>query len=178
MALTRTKKEQVLGGYTGKVARAQVMVWANYSGITVAQIQDLRKRLRACGAEAAVVKNSLMRKSLEAAHMSYDASVMTGPCVVAFIYDEIPAAIKVLNDFARERDVAFQLKGGLVGGKIATLEQIKSLLLLPSREVMLGRTVGAIQAPISGFVGVLAGILRTMPNVLNARVKQLEGAAN
>jgi large subunit ribosomal protein L10 len=178
LAVTREQKGQVLVGYQAKITKAQLVIWANYKGLKVTQIQDLRKRLRVCGAEAAVVKNSLMRKALEGEHMQYDHAMMSGPVVVTFVHGDIPAAVKVLNDFARERDIAFVLKGGLLSGRVITLDQIKALVSLPSRQVMLAKVVGGIQAPLSGFVGVLASVLRGLPNVLNARIKQLEGSAN
>ena len=95
-----------------------------------------------------------------------------------FVHGDIPATIKTLNDFARERDVAFVLKGGMLSGRVITLDQVKALVSLPSRDVLLGRVVGGIQAPLSGLVSVLACVLRGLPNVLNARSKQLEGSAS
>lgn len=178
MAITRELKSSIMESYQNKIAKAQLMVWANYKSLTVAQIQDLRKRLRANGAEAVVVKNSLMRKALEEAHAEYNHDMMNGPAVVTFVNGDIPATIKTLSDFARERDVAFVLRGGVISGRVITLDQVKELVNLPSREVMLARVVGAIQAPISGFVSVLAGVLRGLPNVLTARGKQLEGSAS
>lgn len=178
MAVSREQKGQLLKGYQTKIAKAQLMIWANYKGLKVSQIQDLRKRLRVNGAEAAVVKNTLMRKALEGENMAYDHAMMSGPVVVTFVHGDIPATIKTLNDFARERDVAFVLKGGMLSGRVITLEQVKALVNLPSRQVLLGRVVGGIQAPLSGLVGVLASVLRGLPNVLNARSKQLEGSAS
>jgi large subunit ribosomal protein L10 len=178
LAVSHEKKGQLLAGYQTKITKAQLMIWANYKGLKVSQIQDLRKRLRASGAEAAVVKNTLLRKALESEHMAYDHAMMSGPVVVTFVHGDIPGAIKTLNDFARERDVAFVLKGGMLSGRVISLEQVKALVNLPSREVLLGRVVGGIQAPLSGFVGVLASLLRGLPNVLNARIKQLEGSAS
>ncbi|MCE5259403.1 MAG: 50S ribosomal protein L10 [Chloroflexi bacterium] len=178
MAITREQKSSILEGYEAKLSKAQLLVWANYKGLTVAQIQDLRKRLRPSGAEALVVKNSLMRKALEEAQMEYSHTMMSGASVVTFIYDDIPMAIKTLTDFARERDAAFVLQGGLLSGQVITVDQVRDLAYLPSREVLLARVVGGIQAPISGFVSVLAGVLRGLPNVLTARGKQLESAAS
>jgi large subunit ribosomal protein L10 len=178
LPVTRELKGKLLSGYQARLTKAQLMIWANYKGLKVSQIQDLRKRLRVNGAEAAVVKNTLMRKALENEHMAYDHALMSGPVVVTFVYGDIPATIKILNDYARERDVAFVLKGGVLSGKVITLDQVKALVNLPSREVLLGRVVGGIQAPLSGLVGVLAGVLRGLPNVLNARIKQLEGSAS
>jgi large subunit ribosomal protein L10 len=178
LPVTLEQKGKLLEGYQSKIGKSQLMVWANYKGLKVSQIQDLRKRLRVSGAEAVVVKNSLMRKALEGAQMAYDHAMMSGPVVVTFVRGDIPLAIKTLTDFARERDVAFVLKGGMISGRVITLDQVKALVSLPSREVLLGRVVGGIQAPLSGLVSVLAGVLRGLPNVLTARSTQLEGSAS
>lgn len=177
MAITREQKSSILESYQTKLAHAQFLVWANYKGLTVAQIQDLRKRLRPCGAETVVVKNSLMHKALDNVHLSYDHKMMSGPAMVTFVYGDIPATVKVLTDFAREREGAFVLTGGLLAGQMVSADQVKELVNLPSREVLIARVIGGIQAPISGFINVLAGVLRGLPNVLLAYSKQLEGAS-
>jgi len=174
LAIPREIKSTILEGYQSKLSKAEVVVWAQYKGLTVAQTQDLRRRLRAVNAEAVVVKNSLMRIALESAQMDYDHDLMSGASMVTFVNGEIPPAIKTLSDFSRERDTAFVLKGGLLDGKLVSLEQVKDLINLPPRDVMLARVVGTIQAPISGFVNVLAGVLRGLPNVLNAYSAKLE----
>jgi large subunit ribosomal protein L10 len=86
LALTREQKEQLLNEYSQKLARAQVVIWARYKGLTVAQISDLRRQLRAAGSEGVVVKNTLMRIALEQAGMPTDHAVMSGPCLVTFVY--------------------------------------------------------------------------------------------
>ncbi len=176
MALTLEQKQKILEGYASRISRAQVMVWANYRGLTVAQISNLRKQLRGVDAEAMVVKNSLMRKALERAQLPYDHELMAGPCVVTFMYGDVAAATKAVTDFARLNEAVFQLKGGVIGRRVVKPEQIRELTQLPSREVMLARVVGGIQAPLTGLVGTLSAVLRGLLNVLNARAKQLEGA--
>jgi large subunit ribosomal protein L10 len=175
LALTREQKEEILQGYVQRVARAQVMVWAGSRGLTVKKIQELRRQLRSSGAEAVVVKNTLMRLALERANRPVSAEWMNGPCVVTFLGGDVAAGTKALADFARSNDAMFQLRGGVVGGQLATVEQVISLITLPSREVMLARVLGGLQAPISGLVGTLAAVLRGLVNVLDARAKQLEG---
>lgn len=178
MALTRKQKQEQIEEYAQRLSRAQVLVWAHYKGITVAQISALRRQLRETGAEAVVVKNTLMGLALEQAGLPTQKPLMAGPCVVTFVYDDIPASTKAVLDFSRLNENVFQVAGGIVGGKLASVEDLRALVTLPSREVMLGRVVGGIQAPISGFVGALAAIMRGVLNVLDARAKQLEGATN
>ena len=176
MALSREKKEQRLQEYAERLGRAQVMIWSSYLGLTVAGSTILRRQLRAAGAEVIVVKNTLMRAALEQAGLPLGENFMGGPRMVTFVYDEIAPAAKVLVSFARENDDIFQVEGGLIGGKLAGVEQIRSLTALPSRDALLAQVVGGIQAPISGLVGTLAAMIRGLVNVLNARSQQLESA--
>lgn len=177
MALTRERKEEVLDSYLDRLSRSQVVIWANYSGVKVEQFQALRRQLRQVDAEAVVVKNTLMRVALERAGLPYDKEIMDGPCAVTFVHGDIAATTKAVTAFARENEQLFKIVGGLVGGKLVDAAQVTALNTLPSREVLLGRVVGGIAAPISGFVGGLSAILRGLVNVVNARREQLEGSA-
>ncbi|MHB1296200.1 MAG: 50S ribosomal protein L10 [Anaerolineae bacterium] len=178
MALNKDEKEQLLAEYSAKVTRAQVMVWANYRGLTVAQVSDLRRQLRPVNSEAVVVKNTLMRIALERAGKPTDHAVMSGPSLVTFIYDDVAGATKALTDFARPNEAVLQLMGGVISNRLMNVEQVRSLTTMPSREVLLARVVGGVQAPLSGFVGTLSAVLRGFATVLNARREQLEGSAS
>ena len=178
MALTRQEKEQMLQEYGEKLQRAQVLIWADYRGTTVSQIQDLRGQLRSVGAEAMVVKNTLMRLALEKAELPVPSDAMAGPSAVTFVYDDVTAAAKVVAGFASANDRVFRIKGGMAGGKVIDVAQVATLTTLPSREVLLARVLGGIQAPVSGLVGTLAAVMRGFMTVLNARAEQLEGSAS
>ena len=176
MPKSRQKKEQMFGEYHDRVGRAQVMVWSKYQAMTVTQIEELRGQLRGVGAEAAVVKNTVMHKARTEAKRPFDEEMMTGPCVVTFIYDNIPAATKIIADYARTHEANLQVKGGVLGETLLSAKQVTALVDLPSRDVLLGRVLGTMQAPITNFVSVLAGVMRGLVNVLDAHAKQLEGS--
>jgi len=178
LALSREQKEQLVKGYGERLARAQVVIWSRNQGLTVQEAMALRGQLRAAGAEALVVKNTLMRIALEQAEMATSEELSSGPCLVTFVYDDIAPAAKAVVDFARASDDKLTVMGGLVGNELVDASQIRALASLPPRDVLLGQVVGTIQAPISGFVRALAAIMGGMLNVLNARVNQLEGAAD
>ncbi len=178
MALSREQKEVILNRYVGKLERAPVVIWGNYRNMTVQQAADFRQQLRPVGGELVVVKNTLMRLALEKLERPTSAEMMTGPSMVAMVYGDVSAATKVVTDFARLNEAVFQIRGGIVGNQIVNAEQIRALTTLPSREVMLGRVIGGIQAPISSFVGTLAALVRGVMNVLNARQQQLEQQAS
>ncbi len=176
MALTREQKQGLLDGYAERVSRAQVMIWSNYTGLKVSQIADLRQQLRAGGTEVVVVRNTLMRMTLERAGLPVAPELTSGPCAVTFIYGDMASAAKVVADFARANEAGFRIVGGLVGKRLATPDQIRSLATLPPREVLLGRVLGGLQAPIASLVGTLSAVTRGLVNVLDARRKQLEGS--
>jgi len=176
LARTREKKERLVNEYGERVARAQVMIWAQYRGIRVSQMEQLRGRLRGVGAEMVVIKNTLMRVALEQANLPRDPEVMGGPCAVTFAYDDVGAAARAVTDFARANPSMYEIKGGLVAGEVVDSGRIIFLSRLPPRDVLLAQVVGGIQAPISGLVGALAAIIRSLSYVLNARKDQLEAA--
>lgn len=175
MALTREKKESLVEEYGRRMARAQVMIWSRFGNLPTPVVNTLRNQLRGLNAEVMVVKNTLMERALEQAGLPVERSLMEGPFMVTFVYDEIAPVAKALSDFAR-LNPAFQIAGGLVGGKYANAEQVQSLTNLPSREQILAQVLGGLQAPIRGLVNVLAGTIRGLVTVLNERAKQLEGA--
>jgi large subunit ribosomal protein L10 len=176
LALTREQKVQLVQEYGERLGRAQVSIWARYGGISVAQLTQLRRQVQAVGAEIVVVKNTLLRRALEESGLPYDPEVMTGPCIVAFAYDDIAQATKVMTDFARTSQERVRIVGGIVGGRLVSAQQVASLTDMPSREQLLARVLGGVQAPISGLVGVLSSVLRGVITVVNARAQQLEGS--
>jgi len=177
LALNKERKEEIVEAYAERLSRSNVAIWANYRGVKAKQFENLRNTLRPSNAEMMVVKNTLMRVALEQQNLPYDDKMMEGPCTVTFIYDDIPAATRTVANFARDNEALFQLVGGLVGGKVVDAAQVRELVNLPSRDVLLARVVGGIGAPISGFVGTLSAMLRGLVNVLDAHRKQLEGSA-
>lgn len=177
MALTRKEKESLVQGYCDKLSRAQVMMWASFSGLTVADTTRLRRQLDQAGAEAVVVKNSLFGIALNQAGLPADPMFSEGANIVAFAYEDIAAAARTLMGFAAEKRDLLSIKGGLINGKLATDVQIRSLSTLPSREVLLAQVLGGLQAPISGLARVLSGTVRSVMYVLQARAEQLEGSS-
>jgi len=174
LALTHEQKQAILSQYVGKLERAPVVIWGNYRNMTVQQAADFRAALRNVGAEALVVKNTLMRLALEQLERPTSAEMMTGPSIVTMVYGDVAATTRVVFDYARLNEAVFQVRGGIVGNQVVSVEQVRALTTLPSREVMLGRVIGGIQAPLSSFVGTLAAMVRGVMNVLNARQQQLE----
>ena len=177
MALTRARKEQLVKEYGERLGRAQVVIWSQNMGLSVSLVAELRRQLRQAGAESVIVKNTLMRLALGQIGLPAAQEFMEGPSLVTFVYDDIAPAARAVVDFARLNDEVLEVKGGLIGGKVADVDQVRSLTTLPSRDVLLARVVGGIQAPVSGLVNVLSGVIRGFANVLEARRQQLETSA-
>lgn len=176
MALSKQEKVQLVKEYGEKLGRAQVAIWARFGGLTVAELTRFRRQMQNVDAEIVVVKNTLMARALRECGLPHDPEMMSGPCLVAFAYGDISPAVKTLLDYVRTAQERLQVVGGVVGGQLLDAEQVRALSDLPSREVLLAQVVGAMQAPISGLVNTLAGVLRAFVNVIDARKRQLEGS--
>ncbi|MFC4098320.1 50S ribosomal protein L10 [Paenibacillus xanthanilyticus] len=143
-------KQQAVDEITSKLRESAATVVADYRGLNVAQVTELRKQLREAGVEFQVLKNSLVRRATANAELTQLDDVLTGPTAVAFSKDDAVAPAKILNDFAKKND-ALKLKGGVVEGAIYNADQIKALAELPSREGLLSMLLSVLQAPMRNF---------------------------
>ena len=157
-----------------KLKRAKVAVLTDYRGLTVSQIQDLRGRLRAGDVEYRVIKNTLARRAAEAAGHPALQSELKGPVAIAFGYDDLGAPAKLINEFVRATRLKLEVVGGLVEGKVFSPAQVKSLADLPSREVLLSRLLGAMQAPLGNLASVLQAPITKLARTLDAVRTQKE----
>ncbi|MGG4145590.1 50S ribosomal protein L10 [Paenibacillus algorifonticola] len=144
------EKQQAVEVITAKLRDSSSTVVADYRGLNVAQVTELRKQLREAGIEFQVLKNSLVRRATEAAGLSELNEILTGPTAIAFGNEDAVAPAKILNDFSKKND-ALKLKGGVVEGKIVDMDQIKALAELPSRDGLLSMLLSVLQAPVRNF---------------------------
>jgi len=173
LAITREKKAELLADYVENLQKSQAIVLTTYSGLTHKELSELRNNLREKGARFQVVKNNIFKLAMGKVGLSGIDDLLVGPVGVTYAYEDPVAAAKVLMEFAKGKDL-LQVKGGLLGDQVMPPESVKSLAALPTREVLLGQVVAGMQAPISGLVNVLAGTIRGLVNVLNARADQLK----
>jgi large subunit ribosomal protein L10 len=176
LAITREKKETLVTAYTEKLRRSQAVIITEYRGLTVKQLQPLRRELRAADSEIVVSKNTLMARALRDLGMPAPESLLSGPTAVAFCFGDLAAPTKVLSKYVRDTKVLV-LRGGMIGQSVFDETGVQALSELPSKEQMRARVVGVLQSPLSGLVNVLAGPVRGLMTVLHARVSQLEQAA-
>ncbi|TYO95226.1 LSU ribosomal protein L10P [Geothermobacter ehrlichii] len=165
--MNRTSKEQLVAELSAKLARVKAAFVADYRGLTVEEANELRSKLREAGVEYQVVKNTLLRLAIKDTENACLEEFLQGPTAIAMAEDDPVAPAKVLSEFAKAND-RFELKGGVLEGKVLGLDGIKVLSDLPSREVLLAKLLGSINAPVSNFVGVLAAVPRSLVQVLSA----------
>jgi large subunit ribosomal protein L10 len=160
--------------YLERLQKSQGLILTDYRGLRVSEIEELRRSLRGAQATYQVVKNRLLLLALRQMGLSMPQEWLEGPVAVAFCHGEMPAAAKVIQDFAKGHE-QFAVKGGLVGKTPITAPQVAALASLPPREVVLAQVLGTVNAPASRVVGVVASGIRQVLNVLQAYVDKLEG---
>ena len=173
--MTRSEKETVIAEVAEKVSRASALYFTDFSGLTVAEASELRREFRKSGIEYKVVKNTLLDLASRDTDKASLAPYYAGPTAVAFSYDDPVAAAKVLSKFAKTQPNTFKLKAGVLTGKAMSVADIQALADLPSREVLLAKLLGTINAPVANFVGVLAAVPGSFVRALNAIKVQKEG---
>lgn len=165
--LNRSQKEQQVADLTALLKEAPAAFLADYRGINVEQETELRAKLRAAGVNYRVAKNNLLKLAARDADAGCLEEYLVGPTAIAFAGNDPVAPAKVLSEFAKSVD-AFEVKAGVMGGKLMTVADIQALSDLPSREQLLASALSSMNAPVSNFVGTLAAIPRSLVNVLSA----------
>lgn len=144
------QKKQVVQEITDQFRESQAAILVDYRGLDVAQITELRKNLRDAGIDYKVYKNTMTRRAIADADLEGLNDIVVGPTAVAFGKDDVVAPAKILNNFAKENE-ALEIKGGVIEGEVASLEQIKELASLPSYEGLLSMLLSVLQAPMRNF---------------------------
>jgi len=135
----------------------------------------LRRKLRESGIEYKVVKNTLARFAAERADKDAIVNLFEGPVAIAFGYGDITESARTLADYIRTSKTSLVIKGGFLGDRPLTSEEVMTLSTLPPREVLLAKVLGGMQAPIATLVSYLTTPIRGIVGVLQARIQQLEG---
>lgn len=175
MAISKTKKDEIIVELEEKFTGATVSIFADFRGMNVAEVTKLRRRLREAGCEFKVAKNTLTALVAKRLNLEGVEPYLKGPVAIAFGKDPVAPA-KILSDFIRENK-RMEIKAGILEGKIIDAAGIKALADLPSREVLLAKLLGGMQSPLYGFAGVLQGTIRSFVYTLEAVRKQRAGEA-
>lgn len=173
--MNRTEKAELASTLQEKFTKAKVALFADYKGLTATQADDLRRVLRTANVEVKVLKNNLARLVTKEGKMGDQAKDLmdsvVGPTLVAFAYGDPAAAAKIIHKFAQDNE-ALKLKDSLMEGKKIGPNQVEELAKLPSKEVLLAKMLGTLNAPVTNFVGVLAAVPRSLVTVLAAIEKK------
>lgn len=168
------KQEQVTQMHD-KLLRAQAVFLADFRGMNVDKATTLRNELRSASVEYKVFKNTLFDIAAQETEAACLAPYLAGPTAVAISYDDPVGAAKVLSKFAKDSKGVFVLKAGVLSGKVIDVNQIQALADLPSREVLIAKMLGSMQAPATNFVGVLAALPGSLVRALDAIRAKKEG---
>jgi large subunit ribosomal protein L10 len=150
-----------------KLARSKSVVLADYKGLSVAKLTQLRNQLKASGAEIKVIKNTLLNLAFKEKKYAIPEAdkELTGPSAIIFAYEDELTPVKILYDFAKENSLP-KFKIGFLGTDFLSADRVTQLGQLPGKEVLIAQVVGSLNAPLSGLVNVLQGNLRKLVYVL------------
>jgi large subunit ribosomal protein L10 len=172
----RKDKEQVVAKLAERLRASETLILADYRGLSVSELDDVRTRLLEQGARFTVVKNTLTKRAAEEAGLETLTALLDGPTAIAFVGDgDMAAVAKTLNDTARRTRI-LEIKGGILQGAPLDAGQVVELAALPPADVLRGQVLGAIVGPLNEIVGLFAAPLQNLVGLLDARVEQLQAA--
>ncbi|MBQ3114850.1 MAG: 50S ribosomal protein L10 [Clostridia bacterium] len=152
------EKKVAVSNLTEDLKSAVAGVLVDYRGITVEQDTELRRKLREAGVEYKIVKNSLLRFASKEVGLDELDGVLHGPTAIAFHREDMVAPAKVLADYAKTNEV-IEIKSGFMEGKVISLDEIKTLASTPSKDVLIAKIMGSLNAPVSALVRLLNTIV-------------------
>jgi large subunit ribosomal protein L10 len=171
----KENKAKVIDSLEIEFKKSTVGILTDYRGLPTAQLTAVRRKIQQTGGDYKVVKNTLARIAAKKTGKEDLVGSLEGPIAIAFGYDDdITTPAKALTTYIRESRLNLEIKGGFIGDTVLTPQQVASLATLPSREVLIAKVLGGMNAPISGLVNCLASPIRGLMGVLQAQIKQLE----
>jgi large subunit ribosomal protein L10 len=174
--LDRTQKEASVEKLRGDLEPGGHLILAEYRGLTVEELSELRKKVRAVSGRVRVMKNTLVRHAVNGTDKDVLNDLLTGPNALVFTKEDPVPLVKAVADASKEYD-AVKVKGGVVEGRAVSPEEILRIAELPSREQLLGKMLGSVSAPLQGFMNVCQGVSRNLVYVLEGIRKAKEAGA-
>jgi large subunit ribosomal protein L10 len=171
--MARPDKEAAVKELEEEFSKAKSMVMTDYIGLDVAEMTELRDKLRDAGVDYKVVKNTLATIAANNSDLSEINDFFRGPTAIAFGIEDVVSPAKILDEFAEDHEV-LEIKGGYLNGQVISKEKVESLAKIPSREELLAKAFSSMKAPISGLVNVLSGNMRNLVSVLSQIKDQKE----
>jgi large subunit ribosomal protein L10 len=171
----RLAKERQVDELADKLERSTLAIFTDYRGLRVADLTNLRNRLRPVGVEYTVAKNTLTRFAAERLGRGAIVGDLEGPTAIAFAYEDPAAATKALQDFIRATRSPLSIKAGLLGSQRLAGEEVVRIAELPGKDELRARLVGAVASPMSSLVGMMNAVLSNLAYALDERSRQLSG---
>jgi large subunit ribosomal protein L10 len=173
--MLRKDKEQVVADLAERLRASDTLILADYRGLSVSELDDVRTKILEHGARFTVVKNTLTKRAAEEAGLETLTALLDGPTAIAFVGDgDMVGVAKALNETAKRTKV-LSIKGGILEGAPMEAAQVVELASLPPADVLRGQVLGAIVGPLTSIVGLFAAPLQDFVGLLDARVEQLGG---
>lgn len=167
MAKTRAQKEDIVKNLTQLLKEAKSLVFCDYYGLSVGEMDDLRTRLRKEGVRFLVTRKTLFSRAAKEVDLNVDPKRFEGGLGIAFGLEDEIAPARIIYNFSKEHE-ALAIQGGALGEEVVDSSYVKMLAVLPSRDELIAKAVGSIAAPLSGLVGVLSGTMRSLVYTLKA----------
>jgi large subunit ribosomal protein L10 len=175
LAISKQRKVELVAAYAEQLKQSKGIILADYRGLSVNEVSQIRKAMRPIGGKFRVVKNRLLTLALKEVDLSLPDEWLVGPTAVSFCYDEVPPVAKALTDAAKDLE-SLVIKGGVLGTSVLGADEVRAIAELPSREVLLAQVLGTINAPAGQVVGLVASGIRQVLNVLQAYMDKLQGS--
>lgn len=173
--MSREKKTEIIDRFKDAFSRCSIGILTDYRGLSNSEITVLRRRLGDSSVEYRVVKNTLARFAAERAGKANLTGSFVGPVAIALGYGDVTEPARILADYISTSRSTLTIKGGFLGDRVLTSEEVSTLARLPSREILLAKLLGGMQGPITGLVNCLSAPIAGVARVLQARIKQMEG---
>jgi large subunit ribosomal protein L10 len=175
--MLKREKERVVAELAERLRGSSTLILADYRGLSVTELDEVRTKLLEHGARFSVVKNTLTKRAAEEAGLDTLTALLDGPTAIAFVGDgDMVAVAKTLNDTARRTRI-LEIKGGILDGAPMDAGQVADLAALPPLDVLQGQVVAAIVGPLNEIVGLFAAPLQNLVGLIDARIEQLGGEA-
>jgi large subunit ribosomal protein L10 len=181
------KKIDTVAELKERIERATLLASADYRGLRVKEMVEMRRRLREAGLEVRVVKNTLLRLAANESGRPDLFEIIEGPTALAMSFGDVIEAAKALSGYAQGAPAGFGLRGGFMDGRVLSAQDLRDLVRVPPKPVLLAQFMGQMQSPLAGFIGLLDAPLRELsllvqsllselPGLVEARARQMEAA--
>jgi len=171
--MLREKKMQIVSNLADDLSRSTIIIATNYQGLLAKQMAELRNALAKAGVEYHVVKNTLVYRAADQAGKPQLRDIIEGPVALAFGYDDIVNTAKALNQYIKSAALSLQIIGGLLENRILLPDEVVSLANLPTREVLISKLIGQLQAPVGTLHNILSLPLQGLLNMLQNRAQTI-----